>query len=380
MSDPSASCQLEDNTNVPPADRDQFAASTGPSVVAVTGRWLMAKRGMGRYDRPRCFANGVSMPLPRALAALLVLVATGPAESWAQAWPSRPVRLIVPVVAGGSTDVATRLIAEHLSRAFGQQFIVENRTGAGGNAGIEAVGRSAPDGYTILVTSDRVASGPHVFKLAIDPSRDLTPVIHVLRQPVVLAVHHSLGVGTLAQFLALAKEQPGMSYATAGVGIQQHVVGEWFQKLAGIKLTVVPYRGGAQAINDLIAGHVKIGSLGSLPLIPHYKAGTLRLLAQSTAERSPGLEEVPTFRQAGFDALVLDQWVGVFVPAGTPAAIVDRLNAEINKVLADAAVRASFLQQAQEPVGGTIEHATRLFREEFEKYGRLIKELNIKAE
>src|SRR5262249_2222629 len=176
-------------------------------------------------------------------------------------------------------------------------------------------------------------------------------------QPVVLAVHRSLSVASMAEFLALAKREPGMTYATAGVGVHQHIVGEWFQHLAGIKLSVVPYRGGGQAINDLIAGHVKIASLGSTPLIPHYKAGTLRLLAQSTAQRSPELGDIPTYRELGFQELVLDQWVGVFVPAGTPPAITQSLNAEINKALAIPSVRENLAQQALEPVGGTIEFA-----------------------
>ena len=155
---------------------------------------------------------------------------------------------------------------------------------------------------------------------------------------------------------------------------------EWFAHLAGIKLAQVAYRGGSPALNDLIAGHVKIGSLGSTPLIPHYKAGTLRLLAQSTAARSPALPEVPTYQEAGIRGLVLDQWIGVFAPAGAPPAITARLNAEINKALTDATVRESFLQQAQEPVGGTIEQLLQLFRDDYAKYERLIKELNTKAQ
>jgi tripartite-type tricarboxylate transporter receptor subunit TctC len=189
-----------------------------------------------------------------------------------------------------------------------------------------------------------------------------------------------LGVNSLAALIALAKANPGMSYATAGIGVHQHVVGEWFQHLAGIKLSLVPYRGGGQAINDLIAGHVKIASLGSTPLSPHYTAGTLRLLAQSTAKRSPGLAEVPTFEDAGIKGLVLDQWISAFAPAGTPDAITARLNAEINKVIADAGVRAYLEEQALEPVGGTVEDAARLLRDDVEKYGRLMRELNIKTE
>jgi tripartite-type tricarboxylate transporter receptor subunit TctC len=301
--------------------------------------------------------------------------------AWAQAYPERPVRIIVPFPAGGSTDVGARIIGEYLTRAFSRQVYVENRSGAGGNIGIEAAAKSAPDGYTLLVSTDHVASSPHAFKLNIDPLKDLMSVIQLSRQPVVLAVHPSLGVNSIAELIAVAKQQPGLNYALGGgAGGQQHVVAEWFAKIAGIKLAPVAYRGGTPAINDLLAGHVKIGSLGSTPLIPHYKAGTLRLLAQSTATRSPGLPEVPTYQEAGIQGLVLDQWIGVLVPAGTPPAITARLNSEINKALADAAVRESFLKQAQEPVGGTAEQFLRLFRDDYAKYGRLIKELNIKAE
>jgi tripartite-type tricarboxylate transporter receptor subunit TctC len=317
--------------------------------------------------------------LTLALAALAFGVAAA-ATAKAQPYPNRPVRLLVPFPAGGSTDVAARIIAEYLSRVFGRQVYVENRSGAGGNIGIEAAAKSAPDGYTVLVSTDHVASAPHVYKLTIDPLKDLVPVIQLSRQPVVLAVHPSLGVTALAELVALAKQQPGLNYALGGgAGGQQHIVIEWFARIAGIKLGQVPYRGGGPAINDLIAGHVKIGSLGSTPLIPHYKAGSLRLLAQSTAGRSPSLPDVPTYQEAGIQGLVLDQWLGVFVPAGTPTTIIGRLNAEIGKALADPAIRESFLQQAQEPVGGSAEQFSSLVRADSAKYERLVKELNIKA-
>ena len=299
----------------------------------------------------------------------------------AQGYPTRPVRFIVPVAAGGSTDVAARAIGEYLSRTFGMQVYVENRAGAGGVIGIEAAARSAPDGYTVLISTDRVASAPHVLKMSIDVIADLVPVVELSRQPVVLAVHSSLEINSLSGLIAYAKQQQKLSYATGdGIGTQQHFVAEWFAKIADIKVEHVPYRGGGQAINDLIAGHVKVGSLGSTPIIPHYKAGTLRVLAQSTEARSPSLPEVPTFQEAGIKGLVLDQWIGVFVPRRTPPSITSRLNTEINKALADATIRESLLQQAQEPVGGTIEQFTRLVREDFEKYARLAKELNLKIE
>jgi tripartite-type tricarboxylate transporter receptor subunit TctC len=314
----------------------------------------------------------------RVLAALLALALAPATGAQAQEWPTRPVRFIVPFPAGGSTDVAARVLGEYLSRTLGQQIYVENRTGANGNLGMEAAAKSAPDGYTILVTTDSVAGNPHVFKMAFDPLKELVPVIQLSRQPMVLAAHPSLGVNSIAELIALAKRQPGLRYATgSGVGSSQHMVVQWFARLAGITLEQVPYRGGGQAINDLIAGHVKLGSLGSTPLIPFYKAGTLRLLAQSTAARSPSLPDVPTYQEAGSAGLVLDQWLGVFVPAGTPVAIISRLNAAINSALTDAAVRDSFLQSAQEPIGGTTEQFGRLVHDDFEKYGRLVKELNI---
>ena len=313
----------------------------------------------------------------RALLALLMLL---PLTAHAQDWPTRPIRVIVPYPPGGSTDIAARLIGESLSRSLGQQTVIENKSGAGGVIGVEAAAHSAPDGYTILVAPDFVTSAPHIFKMNVDPMKTLVPVIQLSRQPVVLAVHPSLGVSSLADFIALAKREPGMGFATSGVGSQQQIVAEWFAKLAGIKLQHVPYRGGGQAINDLIAGHIKVASLGSTPLMPHYKAGTVRILAQSTEARSPSLPDVPTYQEAGVKGLVLDQWLGVFVPTGTPPAIVARLNTEINKALDEKTVHDNLLKSAQEPVGGTAAKFAALVRSDYEKYGRLVKELGIKAE
>ena len=308
------------------------------------------------------------------LAALVI-----PLVAHAQDWPNRPVRFIVPYPPGGSTDVGARVIGDYLSRTLGQQIVVENKSGGSGNVGFDAAAKSAPDGYTVLIAPDQVTSAPHVFKVGFDPLKDFLPVIQLSRQPVVLAVHPSLGVNSLSELVAMAKVRPGMSFATSGIGSQQHFAAQWFAKIADIKLEHVPYRGGGQAINDLIAGHIKIASLGSSPLIPHYKAGTVRLLAQSTAARSPSLPDVSTYQEAGIQGLVLDQWLGMLVPTGTPAAVVTRLNAEANKALAEAAIRDSFLQSAQEPVGGTADAFARLLREDFAKYERLVKDLNIKS-
>jgi tripartite-type tricarboxylate transporter receptor subunit TctC len=299
----------------------------------------------------------------------------------AQSYPAKPIRFIAPFPAGGSSDVGARVVAEYLSRSLGRQVYVENKSGANGTIGVEAAAKSAPDGYTILVTVDTVASNPHVFKTNIDPNKDLVPIIQLSRQPIVLAAHPSLGANSLPELIALAKQQPGLRYATgSGVGSPQHMAVQSFAQIAGITLEQVPYRGGGQAINDLIAGHAKLGALGSTPLMPHYRAGTLRLLAQTTAARSPSLPEVPTFEEAGIKGLVFDQWLGVFAPVGTPPAITARLNSEINKALVEPAVRRNFVDSAQEPVGGSADQFSQLVAKDFAKFGRLARELTLKIE
>jgi tripartite-type tricarboxylate transporter receptor subunit TctC len=214
-----------------------------------------------------------------------------------------------------------------------------------------------------------------------DPLKELVPVIELSHQPIALAAHPSLGVTTLAELTAMAKQQPGLRFATgSGAASLQAVVALWYAKLAGITLEQVPYRGGAPAINDLIAGHVKLGSLGTTPLIPHYKAGALRLLAQSMATRSSSLPDVPTFQEAGMNGLVVDQRIGVFVPIGTPPDITRRLNSVINAAVNDEKIRKTFTDQAQEPAGGTSEQYAQLVSEDSEKFARLVKELNVTVE
>lgn len=316
----------------------------------------------------------------RALAVLAALIFI-PHPADAQDWPSRPVHFIVPYAAGGSTDGAARVVADYLSRQLRQQIVIENRTGANGNLGIEVVAKSAPDGYTVLIATEAISGNPHVYKMAFEPLKELTPVVELSRQPIALAAHPSLGVKTLAELTALGKQQPGLRFGTgSGVGSTQAMVALWYAKLAGLSFEQVPYRGGGQAINDLIAGHVKLGSLGSTPLVPHYKAGTLKLLAQSMSTRSATLPNVPTFQESGIAELVVDQRLGVLLPAGTPAAIATRLNASINMALADGKVRQAFADLAQDVAGGTADSYGRLLREDSGKYARLVKELNVKAE
>jgi tripartite-type tricarboxylate transporter receptor subunit TctC len=300
-------------------------------------------------------------------------------RAWSQAYPDRPVRIIVPLAPGGGTDYLARLTGEFVSRSLGQQIVVENRTGAGGTLGIELAAKGPPDGYTLLFSNDNIASAPQILKVNGDYQKDLVPVIYIARQPLVWAVNQSLSLSTLAEFISEMKQRPGKGYATSGVGSNQHFLGEWFLKEAGIKLDHVPYRGAGQAVNDLIAAHVPIACLGPTSLMPHYQAKTLRFLAQSSEARSPTLPEIPTFQESGFRGLVLDQWFGVFAPAGTPPAIITRLNAEFAKSLAVPAIREGMLKAANEPIGGSPEDFARLVRDDSAKYARLSKELGIKA-
>ena len=227
-------------------------------------------------DRPKRPSSG-QHPRRRflALAAGAAALPTVSRIARAQAYPTRPVRFIVPVPPGGSVDPAARFIAESMSRSFSQRVYVENRSGANGIIGSEAAARSAPDGHTVLVTTNVVVTNPYAYKINTDPLKDLIPVIQLSRQPLFLAVHPALGVNSLAELVALAKQQPGLSYGTAG-GIKDSMAVEWFARLAGVSFEPVQYRGGGPMVLDLIAGHVKIGIADSTTLIPHYRAGTLR--------------------------------------------------------------------------------------------------------
>jgi len=313
----------------------------------------------------------------KTIATLVLALAAAAAQ--AQSWPAKPVRVVVAFAPGGSLDFVTRIVAERLSQDLGQQFVVENRAGANGNVGAEYVARQAADGYTVLASADALVSSAHVYKLNYDALKDLVPVVQFTRQPLVLAVHPSLGVNSVAELVAAAKKNPGMGYATSGSGSGQHMVGEWLAKLAGVKLTHIPYKGGGQAITDLVGGQVKIGSLGSTPVMPHYKAGRLKIIAQTTARRAPSLPEIPTYQEQGL-AIELDQWLGFLVPAGTPADVVRRLNAATAKALAIPAVQERFAPQGLEVASGSPEEFAKLYRSDYDKYARLVKELGIRAD
>jgi len=294
------------------------------------------------------------------------------------AYPNRPVKFIVPLAPGGGIDFVARTVGEYVSRHIGQQVVVENRTGAGGTVGMDTAMKSPPDGYTVLITNDNAASAPHIMSLAYDYTKELAPVIYLARQQQVLCAHPTLNVNTVAELISYAKANPGQGYATSGVGTNQHIIGDWFKRDAGLTLNHVPYRGAGQAINDLIAGHVKIAWLGPTATVPHYKAGKLKLLAQTSAKRAPYLSDIPTLEEAGFKGMVLEAWYAAFVPKGTPPAIISKLNAEMGKAVADPAMKESFERGSMEPVGGTPEELGKFAQGDSVKYARLVKDLGIK--
>ena len=294
-------------------------------------------------------------------------------------WPSQPIKFIVPLAPGGAIDFIARQVGEVLSRTLGQQVVVENRTGAGGTIGMDLAMKSPPDGYTVLITNDNAASAPHIMGLSYDYTKELTPVGYLGRQSQIMAVHSSLGVSSVKELVDYVKANPGLGFATSGVGSNQHVVGEWFAKEAGLKMDHVPYRGAGQAINDLIAAHVKLAVPRADRADAALQGRHHKLLAQSASKRAPTLQEVPTLEEAGYKGLVLDAWYAAFVPKGTPPAIVARLNKEMNKALKDQKLLTNFTTGAVEPIGGTAEDIGKLAQADSAKYARLVKELNIKT-
>jgi tripartite-type tricarboxylate transporter receptor subunit TctC len=294
-------------------------------------------------------------------------------------WPSRPVRFIVPLAPGGAIDFVARQCGQVLSQDLGQQIVVENRTGAGGTLGMDTAWKATPDGYTILITNDNAASAPHILKLDHDYTQVLLPVIYIATQPQVFAVHPSLGVSSVKEYVDYAKKNPGLAFASSGVGSNQHVVGEWFAREAGLKLEHVPYRGAGQAVTDLLAGHVKSAFLGPTALINHHRAGSIKIIAQTSGKRAPTLQDIPTLEESGYKGLVLEAWYAAFAPPGMPRELLMQVNAAIQKSLSDPKLLENFTKGSLEAVGGTPETLDKLAKADSKKYERLARELNISA-
>jgi tripartite-type tricarboxylate transporter receptor subunit TctC len=296
----------------------------------------------------------------------------------AQAWPSKPVRVVVAFAPGGSLDFVTRIVAERLSQDLGQQFVVENRAGANGNVGAEHVARQPADGYSVLASADALVSSAHVYKLGYDPLKDLVPVVQFTRQPLVLAVHPSLGVNSVAELIEAAKKAPGtLSYASSGAGSSTHMSAELFKALSGTDILHIPYKGSGQALPDLMSGRVSMMFENAPGAVGHIRSGKVRALAQTGIKRAASLPELPTVAESGVPGYESLSWSGIAVPAGTPRAVVDRLNKDLNAVLALPDVRQKLAEQGAEAVGGAPEAFAQHILAEREKWSRLIREKNI---
>ena len=310
----------------------------------------------------------------RALLALLFASLT--ASAWGQTYPNRPVRMVIPLSPGGTTDVPGRIIAQKLSDTMGQQFFVENRAGAGGTIGSDFVAKSKADGYTLLLTASPFVIAPHVYKeIPYNALADFAPVIRIATGPYVLVVHPSLGVKSVKELIALAKKQPGkIDFASSGNGGAQHLVTELFMYTAGIKLNHVPYKGSGPAQQDLMSGIVKVSFVGTPIAIPHMKSGRLIALGVSTAQRSPEMREVPTIAEAGVPGFEARVWIGLLAPAGTPAEIVGKLNGEIAKLMKTDEVKKLLVPTGMEPDPDTPAQFGSFLKEDYEKWGRVVRE------
>lgn len=314
-----------------------------------------------------------------ALAGLLCMSATTLAR--ADNWPSRPITLVVPLAPGGSTDATARLIAQKLPKELGQPVVVENRAGAGGNIGAAYVAKAAPDGYTFLMHTTTLVTNVTLYKnMPLDVQKDLTPVSRVSLIPNVLMVNTSFPAHTLAEFISYAKDRKGVvNYGSAGNGTSQHLSGSLLAQMAGANMTHVPYKGGAPANTDLLAGQIQAVFSPMVEILPFIDSGKLRPLAVTTAQRSPRLPDVPAVAEAlpGYEVVL---WNGVWAPAGTPPAVVQRMNHAINAVLNDPEVQKILKDQGSAPAGDTPEDFRKLVNAEIKKWGELVKSSGARIE
>lgn len=325
----------------------------------------------------------MQMNIARRRLVCAALIGLGaPRAALAQAYPARPVRVIVPFAPGGATDIIARLVVQELSRQLGQQFYVENIAGASGNIGTGQAARAAADGYTVLFAFSSHVTNPSIFdQVPYDPFKDFAPVTLVVTSPAVLTANPSLPAKTMKDLVALIKANPGkFTFASGGTGTQPHLAGEQFRLSQGLDLVHVPYNGGGPALASVIGGHAPIGFTTLSPAVPHVKEGRLRAIAVTGRKRSPTVPEVPTMAEAGYPDIDADTWVGVLVPAGTDGSVVTLLNREIAKAVNVPAIRERLASLGYEPVGNTSGEYAAQLKSETEKWARLIRAAGITAQ
>ena len=313
---------------------------------------------------------------------LSVIVAFVVLPAAAQQYPSKPIRLIVPFVAGGSADVLSRVLAQRWTQQYGQQVVVENRPGSGGHVGAEAAARAAPDGYTIVFGTIGIHAAYGIYsKLGYDPARDLQAVAMYADVPCVIIVHPSVPAKNVVEFIALAKKNPGyLNFGSAGSGSSTHMVGEWFKLVTGVSLTHVPYKGSAQAMQDLLGGQIE-SMFENLPTaIAQIKAGKVRALGMTSKMRSPSMPEVVTVAEAGVPGFEATAWFTIAAPAKVPTDIVRKLNADMNAFLKAPEIQPRWIEMGVVPLGGSPADAEKFFVSEREKWNKVIKAAGIRGD
>jgi tripartite-type tricarboxylate transporter receptor subunit TctC len=317
-------------------------------------------------------------------AAALAVSSALAGHAWAQAWPARPIRLIVPFPPGGGTDAVSRLVAEKLGPALNTAIVVDNRPGAGGNIGIDAAAKAPPDGYTLAMgQTSNLAINPTLYgKLTFDPLKDFTPVVLVASQPMVLIVVNEAPWKTLAEMVAAAKVKPGtLTMASAGNGTVGHLAGEMFARQAGIEFVHVPYKGASPALTDLMGGQVSLFFASAGAIAPQLAAGgKVRGLAVTSAKRLAKLPNIPTIAESGYAGFEATDWKGLVAPAGTPSAVVNRLNAEVGKILQNRDALDRLATEGSEPIGGSPEYFAGFLKAQSMKWGKVVKESGAKVD
>ncbi len=313
-----------------------------------------------------------------ALAAIGILA--GASALAAEAYPTRPVRMIIPFGAGGSTDVLIRIVATRLPETLGQQVVIDNRTGAGGLIGTEIAAQAAADGYTLLATGSPHAIFPHLYKkMPFDPLNAFAPIMQIASQPYGLVVHPSLGVKSVKELIDLAKKNPGkIDYASSGQGGAMHLFQALFVSMANINMMHIPYKGSGPVRSDLVGGQIKVGCLGLSSVLPHHKAGQLRIIAVTSAKRSPELPDIPAIAETvpGYNAVL---WTGILAPRGTPAPAIQRIQGEVTKLLQTAEVRNAYQRAGTDIVATDPKAFGEYLKVEYAKWGKVVRDLGLKA-
>jgi len=315
--------------------------------------------------------------------ALLAAAALLPVCILAQTYPTRAIRIVVAFPAGGGSDLAARVVAQKLSESLGQPVVVENRVGANGSVGAEAVARSAPDGYTLVMGSNaNITTNPHLMALAYDPMKDLAPVAMLTVNPLLLFVNPAVvPVSSFKEFLAYVKERDGkVDYASAGNGSPAHLSGELLKLTAGISMVHVPYKGGPPGVNDVLGGRVGVMLAAAPTVLPHIRSGKLRGIAMTGAQRSAFAPEIPTVAESGFPGFDVVIWNALFAPGATPAAVLAKLHGEIDRVLAQPEVKDVLLNQGAEVQIMSDAAFRALLKAEYERWGRVIREAKIRVD